>query len=203
MDSERRRRVFDPFFTTKPAGHGLGMAAVLGIIRYHGGAISIESTPGGGTCVRVVLPLVEAPVASYAADGRSERPAPLASGCVLVVDDEPAVRRIARVALESSGYAVIEAGDGEEALATFRRVRAGVSAVLLDMTMPRLSGSETLRQLRGLAPDLPVLLMSGFAEEEFSATDTPGRTAFLAKPFRVAELRARLARLVAGARALR
>jgi len=203
MDAETRRHVFDPFFTTKSAGHGLGMAAVLGIIRYHGGAISIESTPGSGTCVRVVLPLVEAPVASDESDDRRDRPAALAaSGCVLVVDDEPAVRRIARAALESSGYAVIEAGDGEEALATLRRVQAGVTTVLLDMTMPRLSGRETLLRLRQLAPDLPVLLMSGYAEQEFSATDAPGRTAFLAKPFRVAELRQRLAQLTAEAQAL-
>ena len=199
MDEEVRRHLFDPFFTTKAAGHGLGMATVLGIVRAHGGAIDIESAPGVGTLVRVRLPLVEAPESPREAEVSALPAASCAAArVVLVVDDEAGVRRVVRAALESSGCRVIEAADGEQAIEMLARAPADIAAVLLDMTMPRLSGAETLRRMRELAPGLPVLLMSGYSEQAFSDTSA-GSTAFLHKPFRAAELRLRLAELLASA----
>jgi CheY-like chemotaxis protein len=149
--------MFDPFFTTKFTGRGLGLAAAVGIARGHHGAIKVETAPGQGTVMTVYFPL--------AASAHPAAPAPH-RGAVLVVDDEDIVRSTASAALRRAGYEVLQAANGQEALDVFRSARPRVSIVLLDMTMPVMSGDETLRKLREIDPDLPVVVSSGYRETE-------------------------------------
>ncbi len=183
MDAATSARIFEPFFTTKFTGRGLGLSAVLGIVRGHRGAIALRSTPGGGTTFRVMLP------ASASVVPLSTRPLPLAlargSGRVLLVDDEEAVRGVARRVLERCGFDVVEATSGEDALARYQEQPEGVAAVVLDLTMPGLGGEATFRELRRLRPDLPVVLSSGYVPDEGS---TLAGIPFLAKPYRPTEL---------------
>ena len=191
MNPEILKRIFEPFFTTKFSGRGLGLAAVLGIVQSHQGALFVESTPGKGTTFRLFLP-ASAAQAKDAGPGPATRPAPLA-GTVLVIDDEPAVRLVAIKALRAAGLQVIEAGDGQAALAMYAQRAADINLVLLDLTMPGLSGEETLRQLRALAPTLPVLVMSGYSEgETMGRCASLGVSGYLAKPFEISDLVTRL-----------
>jgi PAS domain S-box-containing protein len=195
MDEAVARRMFDPFFTTKSHGRGLGLAAVLGITRRLGGAMRVESAPGSGTGVRMLLPMTEAPRdAAVSASGTASSRRSHAT--VLVVDDEPAVRRLARNVLAHHGFEVREAESGEQALDILRGDDR-FTALVLDLTMPGLSGLETLARLRAFRPHLPVLLMSGYAEEELAGRwANTGTAAFLRKPFRATELADRLRTLV-------
>jgi len=196
MDEETQRRIFDPFFTTKQSGHGLGLSAVLGLVRGHGGGISLTSRPGVGTTIRVFLPAAEpaataeAPLASSATPLRAT---------LLVVDDEPLIRRAVKRILSSSHCRVLEACDGLDAVETFRRHPERIDLVLLDLNMPRAGGEEALRLLRELQPDLPVLLSSGYDGVELAQRLGDERcTAFIAKPYLESELRARIEALLAG-----
>jgi PAS domain S-box-containing protein len=187
MSSEQLQRVFDPFYTTKFTGRGLGLAAVLGIVRGHHGAVQIDTIAGRGTTFRVLLPASDAAQAALSeTDAFADAVEPwLDGGTALVVDDEPAVRRVARSMLEHLGFEVIEAADGISAQEIFRRQRDDIDVVLLDMTMPRADGRETLAALRVMDRDIPVILCSGYSEVEARAT---GDAAFLHKPFRMEEL---------------
>ena len=183
MDAETRARIFDPFFTTKFVGRGLGMAAVLGIVRGHDGAIHIDTEQGRGTTVRLMLPLApppsrpDKPRAPRAEDELPDRP-------ILVADDDPAVREFLTEALERSGGTVLLASDGAEAVETYRRRSSDVAVVLLDMTMPVMGGAEALRELRRIHPGVRVVLMSGFSEElATTALGNRGPDGFLQKPF--------------------
>ena len=195
-------RIFDPFFTTKPTGRGLGLAAVQGIVCGHGGFLKVDSEPGRGTAVRLHFPM-----SSSRADGPSkapeaQRPEPKMppKGNILVVDDEEAVRGIAETTLTMAGYDVTLAEDG---LAGWELVRGRPDdfvGILLDITMPRMTGDEMLARVREIRPELPVLLSSGFSSNEacFSTTDDP-HTRFLKKPYRTRELKQHIAELIAGA----
>ena len=185
MDAVTLARIFDPFFTTKVTGRGLGLAAALGIIRSHRGAIKISSTPGRGTTFRVLLPACQAPAL------RSSAPAPAAAipanARVLVVDDEDSVRAIARESLKRAGFEVATANDGASALGAVSDVE--FDAVLLDMTMPGISGVDVFRGIKRMRPDLPIVVTSGYSRQQmaarFGSDDVDG---FIQKPFLPAAL---------------
>lgn len=183
MAAETAERIFEPFFTTKAAGRGLGLAAALGIARAHAGAVAVSSRRGEGTSFRFYFPASNRPAA---AAGRSLSPAGSwhGAGLVLVVDDEPVVRQVARAMLERAGLAAEAASSGDEALAILSRDPGRFACVLLDLTMPGLAGEQTLEGIRALRPELPVVLSSGFDEADTLrrfADHSPA--AFLQKPY--------------------
>jgi signal transduction histidine kinase/CheY-like chemotaxis protein len=183
MDPATQARIFDPFFTTKAAGRGLGLAAVLGIVRAHRGALKVYSEQGRGSTFKLLLPLTSADVSPDPWASRSPTPWQ-GDGTILVVDDEPMVRDVAQAILQRLGLAVVAAVDGEEAIAMFAAEPDRFAAVLLDLTMPRVSGAETFRRICEMRPGMPVILMSGYNEEEASGQFAgKGLAGFIEKPF--------------------
>jgi signal transduction histidine kinase len=185
MDAETQRRVFEPFFTTKEPGKGtgLGLATCYGIVHQCGGHITLESAPRRGSKFVVYLPLSEEPVESAAAKRSLATGATAGTETVLLVEDEPLVRRIAAAALESHGYTVIEASDGEEALRVVDGRLQSVHLLLTDVVMPRMSGPSLARRLLSLRGDLKILYMSGYTGDArlTAAGNTPHE--ILQKPF--------------------
>ena len=195
IDEADMRRIFEPFFTTKFTGRGLGLAAVSGIVRGHKGAIRVYSFPGKGTTFKVLFPAV-----SDASARTVELPLPLSEGrekTVLIVDDEEAVRSVARNTLRRRGYRTIEAADGREAIEVYKRFAGDVSLVLLDLTMPYMNGEEVLRELKIIQPSVKVLLSSGFNEVEAIRRFTgKGLAGFLQKPYSSAVLAETIKRIL-------
>ena len=197
MDAETLAKVFDPFFSTKGTGRGLGLAAVQGIVRSHHGVLRIQSARGAGTTFRVLLPASTARVEERAPEGPPSRKQ--TGGTVLVVDDEALLRRAACQIIEHFGYTALEASDGLMAVEVFREHADEVSIVLLDMTMPGLSGAETFQEIRRIRRDVPVVLSSGFDEVEATRRFSGEKlAAFLQKPY-TAEQLARCLERVTGA----
>jgi len=190
------RRIFEPFFTTKATGHGLGLAAVHGVVTSHRGAITVLSTPGRGSTFRIILPLAATPAAPSPTPAAA--PAWSASGLVLVVDDEPSVRRVATRMLSGFGFTTLEAADGAEAVAIFQKHADTLRLVLLDLLMPRKDGVETFGELHRIAPAVPVVMMSGFTGNLSLDRFPQARPAgMLAKPFSRETLQARLQEVLA------
>jgi PAS domain S-box-containing protein len=192
MSAETQAKMFEPFFTTKFTGRGLGLAAVLGIVRGHRGALRVRSEPGRGTSFRVHFPAASGVAETDAA--REAAPAVWrGQGTVLVVDDEAPVRATTARMLEALGFEIAAVKDGREAVRLFRETPARFTLVLLDLTMPGLGGEQTFMELNRLHPGARVVLMSGYNEQEavqhFAGSGLRG---FLQKPFKVEALREKL-----------
>lgn len=195
MDDRVIERIFDPFFSTKFTGRGLGLAAVAGIVRGHRGAISVDSAVGKGSTFRAYIPITvaageSAPCTEPAALYDSAR-------TILIVDDEDIVLNVGTSGLERAGYTVITASGGAEAVDLFRARCAEIGLVILDLTMPRMSGEETYRALKSIRGDIRVVISSGYSRAE-SAGRFEGEPIeeFLQKPYRARDLVALVSRVL-------
>jgi CheY-like chemotaxis protein len=185
MDGVTMSRIFEPFFTTKFTGRGLGLSATLGIVRAHRGGLTVRSAPGRGSEFTLYLARAEE-------EPKTSEPASMpetVDGCILLVDDEPTVREVTAEMLRTAGYQVTLACSGNEALSMYDRDPSRSQLVLLDLTMPGLDGFQTLAELRSRDANLPVVLMSGYTEENVRdrAAADPAID-FLQKPFRRQQL---------------
>ena len=199
MTKETQEKIFEPFFTTKFTGRGLGLSAVLGIVKAHSGFLKISSQVGQGTSFKILLPLIEG-AASPAEPTAAPRPGLWhGSGTVLLVDDEASVRESTGHLLTELGFNVLVAENGEQALQTFGQHVKEIVAVILDLTMPRLNGGEVFEQIRKICPRLPVLLSSGYNEENTMERFLgKGLAGFLQKPFTINDLAAKLRECLQG-----
>jgi PAS domain S-box-containing protein len=208
MTAEVKARIFEPFFTTKPVGQGtgLGLAMVHGIMTQHNGWVECQSTPGEGTRFELYLPRVfdlplrKSGVIAFPTERQSPaNPTPLATALkpsrILVVDDEPMIRELLLNVLESAGYKVFECEDGEQAVELFRERFREIDLVILDLTMPKMSGQETFLQMQLIDPTARVLLSSGYSNDDIAMME--GVLGMLPKPYRPAELLKTVAQVLA------
>jgi CheY-like chemotaxis protein len=188
MDIETRSRIFDPFFTTKFMGRGLGLAAVLGIVRGHKGAIKVYSELNKGTTIKILFPAVEWTQADRTQIAEQST-LPLGGGTILLIDDDPSVLEVASSMLERLGFKAFTASDGQEGLELFRERVAEIDFVLLDLTMPRLNGEEVFREMRRIRKDVRVILSSGYNEQEVTQRFAgKGLAGFVQKPYTMKKL---------------
>jgi len=196
MDRATSERIFEPFFTTKFTGRGLGMAAILGIIRGHKGAIKVYSEPGKGSTFKILIPAGTRPASKH--DGSSGQDSWQGAGTILLVDDEETIRAIGSDMLRELGFDVVCAEDGEKALEIFRQMRDRISLVLLDLTMPLLSGDETFRELCRIDSQVKVVMSSGFSEQEVTQKFLgKGLAGFIQKPYTLQALKEKLSSILA------
>ena len=187
MAADVRARIFDPFFTTKFAGRGLGLSAVHGILRAHHGHLKLETSPGQGTTFRLYLPAVAQPVAPREADLATE--ATSSGRLILVIDDEVTIRTFAEAALTKLGFEVILADNGQDGVDIVTREKERLAGVVLDLAMPVMDGEEALERIHQIAPQLPILVSTGFnMSSEYERLSRKGATGFLPKPFTLSQL---------------
>jgi two-component system, cell cycle sensor histidine kinase and response regulator CckA len=200
MDAATLERIFEPFFTTKPRGRGtgLGLPTVYGVVTQSGGYITVDSTPGEGSSFDVHLPAAAAKAATATVEPAPAAPSTATAGTILLVEDDASVRSLAQRALERAGYDVLVAQDGLEAVAVADAHPGGLDLLVTDVVMPGMRGPEVARRLRLAQPDLRVLFVSGYAEDALGPDGVLAFGAFLAKPFRTAELVARVAEVLGG-----
>jgi two-component system cell cycle sensor histidine kinase/response regulator CckA len=197
MDAQTRSRIFEPFFSTKFTGRGLGLAAVLGIVRAHKGALKVYSEPGKGTTFKILFPTLE-----DAGEGaRTNESSPLAEwrgkGTILLVDDEESLIDLGARMLEHLGFTVLTAADGLQTVELYRERGKEIDLVLMDLTMPHMDGAEAFGELRRLNPEVRVVLASGYSHEDVaSAFAGKGLAGVLQKPYTLAKLRETLAGLL-------
>ncbi|MDG1478576.1 MAG: response regulator [Myxococcota bacterium] len=177
MSSETKQKMFEPFFTTKNTGHGLGLAATLGIVRGHKGALQVYSEPEQGTAIKLLFPTIK--------NDASEEKTIQKGGYLLIAEDNLIVQRLLNRILRWAGYEILMANDGLEAIELFKNHGSMIRLVLLDMSMPRMDGKEAFQHIRSINPSIPILLSSGFNEQE-ATTHLSGQnlTGFIQKPYR-------------------
>lgn len=191
FDEETEKRIFDPFFTTKFAGRGLGLAVVLGIIRGHRGTIKVKSVLKKGSSFTIYFPALQASSSRIVSPPIEEKSLlwKKGSGTILVIDDEQTVRNVSQRTLETVGFHVLVARNGQEGFHLFQKKQTEILLVLLDLTMPQISGLETFSLLKTLRPDIPILFSSGYNEEEISPLrSTYPFVSFIQKPYTPVEL---------------
>lgn len=196
MDRGVIDRIFEPFFSTKFTGRGLGLAAVLGIVRGHFGAIKVASEPGKGTSIRVFLPASALTAGKSTLHSESAIPDWTGSGTILLTDDDTAILSVTRRMLDKLGFSVLTAHDGLEALDRFEQYRNAIDCVILDLTMPNMDGIETFRRLQQMKPGIRIIMSSGYNEQDVTQRFAgQAFSGFIQKPYRFEELSRTLQKL--------
>jgi len=189
MDDKVLQHIFDPFFTTKFTGRGLGLSAVLGIIRGHQGTLKVDSKPGFGTSFRMLLPISQQAAMTDELSTNGDEKTWRSNGTILIIDDEDAILEIASIMIEEIGLKAMTAKDGIKGVETYRKHQSEIIAVLLDMTMPKMDGQECFRQLHEINKEVIVILSSGYNEQDAISNFThQGLAGFIQKPYRIEAL---------------
>jgi PAS domain S-box-containing protein len=194
MDPLVQSRIFEPFFSTKFTGRGLGLSCVAGIVVGHGGVLQLDSVVGRGSRFTIYLPACDAPIPERAPGPPVAGAAQQTPGRILLVDDEESIRALGAAMLRRLGYEPVLAVDGRDAIERCREPGNGIDCVVLDLTMPRMDGEQTLHEIRKINPGLPVVLSSGYTEASLVGRfDGAGFSGFVQKPYKMAELNAAIA----------
>ena len=201
MDEETSRKIFEPFYTTKFSGRGLGMSAVLGIIKAHNGALQLESQPGEGTTFKVYLPVQFSTSESEDTQQKAASAEWQGSGTILLAEDEEQIKSILTAMLQKLGFNVLDAADGKEALELYQQNSADITLIVTDMGMPVMNGYELFYKLKQLNPQLPIIISSGFGEDDIdSKIPREAIAGLINKPYNFDQLREVLRGVVEGAK---